>query len=196
MQNNQIENFIGIYDNILPDGLCEKYIEYFQDLQSSGFVNDRLSFQNVQPHLLKDLASSMVGGSFVYETKIHYIAHDFVNAFWSTCYPDYLQKYSILSGVAQHKIYDLKIQKTMPGEGYHTWHPEITNRNNCNRLLVFILYLNDVAEGGETEFLYYPKRVTPKKNRLVLWPAGFTHTHRGNQPLIGEKYILTGWVEL
>ena len=53
MQNNQIENFIGIYDNILPDGLCEKYIEYFQDLQSSGFVNDRLSFQNVQPHRLQ-----------------------------------------------------------------------------------------------------------------------------------------------
>jgi len=38
-------------------------------------------------------------------------------------------------------------------------------------------------------------RVKPKKGRLILFPAGFTHTHRGNPPLDGEKYIITGWVE-
>jgi len=57
------------------------------------------------------------------------------------------------------------------------------------------LYLNDVEEGGETEFLYVKRRVSAKKGRFVLWPAGFTHTHRGNPPLSGEKYIMTGWVE-
>jgi hypothetical protein len=56
-------------------------------------------------------------------------------------------------------------------------------------------YLNDVEEGGETEFLYQKKRVKPVKNRVVVWPAGFTHTHRGNPPLSNAKYIITGWVE-
>jgi len=61
--------------------------------------------------------------------------------------------------------------------------------------MAFILYLNDVADGGETEFLYYPRRIKPKTGKLVLFPGGYTHTHRGNPPLLGTKYILTGWVE-
>ena len=31
---------------------------------------------------------------------------------------------------------------------------------------------------------------------MVIWPAGFTHCHRGNPPLDRDKYILTGWLEL
>jgi hypothetical protein len=62
--------------------------------------------------------------------------------------------------------------------------------------MTFILYLNDIDEGGETEFLYYPKRVKAKQGRLILWPAGFTHTHRGNPPLSNTKYVMTGWIEM
>ena len=61
--------------------------------------------------------------------------------------------------------------------------------------LTFILYLNDIEEGGETEFLYYSKRIKAEKGKLIMWPAGFTHTHRGNPPLTDVKYILTGWLE-
>lgn len=62
--------------------------------------------------------------------------------------------------------------------------------------MAFIVYLNDVEGGGETEFLYLGRRVSPVQGRLVIFPAGYTHTHRGNPPLSGEKYILTGWIEL
>ena len=66
-------------------------------------------------------------------------------------------------------------------------------------LIVFgatwMLYLNTVQEGGETEFLYKSLRVQPKAGRFVLWPSGYTHTHRGNPPLNQDKYILTGWAE-
>ena len=58
-----------------------------------------------------------------------------------------------------------------------------------------MLYLNSVTEGGETEFLYQKRRIKPQQGRLVIFPAGFTHTHRGNPPLSGDKYILTSWVE-
>ena len=61
--------------------------------------------------------------------------------------------------------------------------------------MAFILYLNDVDEGGETEFLYQSRRVKAKAGTVVLWPAAYTHVHRGNPPLSGSKYILTGWLE-
>ena len=95
----------------------------------------------------------------------------------------------------QYGILTLKIQKTIPGEGYHTWHYEDAIQKTRDRIATFILYLNDVEDGGETEFLYYPKRIKPEQGKLILWPAGYTHTHRGNQPLSGEKYILTSWLE-
>tara|TARA_R110002012_G_scaffold771_3_gene3401 strand:- start:1435 stop:1971 length:537 start_codon:yes stop_codon:yes gene_type:complete len=92
---------------------------------------------------------------------------------------------------------DLKIQKTLPTEGYHVWHIEHGKGfENEPRAFVFSIYLNDVEEGGETEFLNFSQRVKPKKGRIVIWPAGFPYVHRGNPPLSGEKYILTSWMML
>ena len=56
-----------------------------------------------------------------------------------------------------------------------------------------MIYLNDVEEGGETEWLYQQLKIKPKKNTAVIWPGSFTHLHRGNPPISGTKYILTGW---
>ena len=104
-------------------------------------------------------------------------------------------KHSQRVKLPKNKIYDVKIQKTDPGQGYHIWHTENQGKDTRDRFLEFTLYLNDVEEGGETEFLYLKKRYKPIKNRLLIWPTGFTHTHRGNQPISNSKYILTGWVE-
>ena len=65
-----------------------------------------------------------------------------------------------------------------------------------NAATVKAMHLNDVEEGGETEFLHFSKRVKPKTGRIVIWPAGFPYVHRGNPPLSGEKYILTSWMML
>jgi len=58
-----------------------------------------------------------------------------------------------------------------------------------------MLYLNNIEQGGETEFLYQIKRIKPEADKLLIWPAGYTHVHRGNPPLSNDKYILTGWIE-
>jgi hypothetical protein len=90
----------------------------------------------------------------------------------------------------------MRLQKTPPGGGFHDWHCENSNFQNCQRIVVFMVYLNDITDGGETEFLYYRKRIQPAAGRILIWPAGYPHTHRGNPPLSETKYILTGWLEL
>lgn len=93
---------------------------------------------------------------------------------------------------------DMKVQKTPPRGGFHNWHCEHGREDNASfRTLVWTFYLNDIPDGeGETEFLEYGVRVQPKKGDLCLFPAGWTHTHRGNAVYSCDKYIATGWYYL
>ena len=68
----------------------------------------------------------------------------------------------------------------------------IPNVNN-NRELVFMTYLNDVHTGGETEFMFYNLKIKPQKGLTLVWPAGWTHLHRGLPSPTTEKMIVTGW---
>jgi hypothetical protein len=65
-------------------------------------------------------------------------------------------------------------------------------KNNQIRMLAFIWYLNDVHEGGETEFL--KGKVTPKRGSLLIFPCSWTYLHKGNVPVSNNKYIITGWI--
>ena len=44
-----------------------------------------------------------------------------------------------------------------------------------------MVYLNDIplGNGGATDFLSQKISIQPKKGTLLLWPAGYTHVHKG-----------------
>jgi len=62
------------------------------------------------------------------------------------------------------------------------------------RELVWMTYLNDVHTGGETEFMFYKLKIKPQRGLTLLWPAGWTHLHRGLPSATTEKMIITGWL--
>lgn len=82
--------------------------------------------------------------------------------------------------------------------GYPYWHCELYPKDGgcetLHRHLLWMVYLNDDFDEGETEFLYQGRKLKPKAGTLVLAPAAFTHTHRGNMPKDGDKYIATSWI--
>jgi len=87
------------------------------------------------------------------------------------------------------------LQKTEPmGGGFHNFHCEDQGWNVAHRTMAWMVYLNDVEDGGETEFIYQQKRFKPERGSVLLWPASYTHMHRGNPPLT-NKYIATGWYQ-
>lgn len=184
-----MNDFIGLYENAYSDEYCDALISYHNVMAENGLALSRDETTAIE----KEDTSVMSGQSYLHNGNMF---KEFCEKFWGSVYLEYQKKYNILSTFGKHTIYSAKIQKTEIGGGYHVWHCENQARSECARILNFILYLNDVDDGGETELLYYHKRIKPKKGTLLLFPAGMTHTHRGNPPLSGIKYILTGWVEM
>ena len=82
--------------------------------------------------------------------------------------------------------------------GYPYWHCELYPRDGSaetlHRHLLWTIYLNDGFAGGETEFLFQQRKIAPATGDLLIAPTAFTHTHRGNRPRGGDKFIATSWI--
>ena len=191
-----MNNFIEIYKNVFDDNFCKTMIEQYENGIEQGFGLTRQEHDKVSKTQKED-TSFFYNSNYYLPVKIvkQDLVNNFNSIFWETCYKHYADKYAILQTAAHHNSYEVKIQKTRPGQGYHDWHFESMGRDTANRLLTWTVYLNDEFEAGETEFLYQHYRYKPQKGDCIIFPAAYTHTHRGNPPIGGDKYIITGWVE-
>tara|TARA_R110000744_G_scaffold217792_1_gene336486 strand:+ start:432 stop:1022 length:591 start_codon:yes stop_codon:yes gene_type:complete len=189
-----IDNFIGVYDNYITLDECNRAIKLYEDQNKFNNTINRIGFENASILRKQD--------------KQFFAIENNLDVWWESLKPmifnfDMAFKHYIETTGAKD-AYDtpfhfttLKIQKTLPTEGYHIWHIEHNKGyDNEPRAFAYSIYLNDVEDGGETEFLHQSVRVKPKTGRIVIWPAGFPYLHRGNPPLSGEKYILTSWMLL
>lgn len=93
----------------------------------------------------------------------------------------------------------INLQWYRAGEGgYPYWHCELYPRDGgcetLHRHLLWTLYLNDGFAEGETEFLFQQRKIAPQAGALLIAPTAFTHTHRGNRPQGGDKFIATSWI--
>lgn len=189
----ELNNHIGIFENAFSPAECGRLISMFHNYKAMGTTRTRVESQKALSHTVNDQTLFMFDEVVVLGSLPDL---SLVNARIWDAYDAYTAHYSTLRALPQQVIYSMRLQRTVPGEGYHTWHHERTGKEMMSRMATFILYLNDVTEGGETEFLHFPLRVKPKQGTLIIWPATYTHTHRGNPPLAGEKFILTGWIDV
>lgn len=188
-------NFIGMYDNVFPEYFCQHMISEFERLNSNGHCGNRQDSENAKKYIKQDEFCFLnMKNHSVSKFQEQNSERLFLNGL-QNCFDDYVEEYDILKN-ASLKCTTIKMQKTVPGAGYHVWHSEQGNDSMSNRGLVYSVYLNTLDENGagETEFLYQRIRIPPKENTLIIWPAAFTHAHRGNV-VHGQtpKYIITGW---
>lgn len=221
MFTEDYNQFIGLYTNIFPEGFSEFLISEFERIKSEGnFVKSRQSDEGISRStkddnfvFLSELHNDSKAIKNKHDLELNFGSDDdaILRSFKNSngeylpttktiidclqdCFDRYVEHYAVLTE-PDHDMRGscIKMQKTRPGGGYHVWHSE----QSCieqQRVLVWTIYLNDIDEAGETEFLYQKFRLPPKKDSCAIFPAAFTHTHRGNV-VHGEKdkYILTGW---
>ena len=179
-------DLIRRYEGAFSKEDCDKIIENIEFLEKNHFmVHQNGGGVHLQDHHTINLISD-------YDLpSAHEISNTIIPKL-KPCIDEYLEAFSVL-GRCKFLVYDCKLKKIPEGGGFHNWHFENSELQYGQRHLVLQLYLNDEFDGGETEFLYQHRIEKAKKGDVLIFPCSFTHTHRGNPPLGGTKYLATTW---
>jgi prolyl 4-hydroxylase len=186
---NQVNNFIEGY--YLEDlSICDKLIELFEN--SNKKIIGRVGTGDV----VKEIKESTDLNLFAEDIQKHKEVNDYMQQL-NKSLTLYKQKYKYCDekigpwGLEGH----FNIQKYVPGQAFHGMHCERASIKTSKRHLVWMTYLNDVKEGGETEFYHQKIKVKPEKGLTLIWSADWTFMHRGITTINEDKYIITGWFE-
>ena len=189
----ELDNSIYIANVMFPDESCDEVIDIFEN--KSKLFPENHFLKNADGLYRKDKACFLDDFEICLYSDIgNFGLVSDINNYLNEALEEYCNHFESVRRISLRSTRQ-KLQKTQKGGGYHNWHSEQENIDSAVRVLTWSIYLNDVAEGGETEFLYQKCRFKPQKNTLMIWPSQFTHVHRGNPPLSNDKYIITGWVE-
>jgi hypothetical protein len=186
--------FLYTKKNALSFELCNSFIQAFEN-----------SPQDQQPGILygPEGASSSLGKkstdiSFtpnwlnkpIWGNLLHQLV-DIINQNRSDYYLRFQTAFDKLDPIELGTIFNM--QRYLPEEGFSSYHCERASLKHSNRVLVWMVYLNDVTNRGETEFYYQHHFEPAEQGKLVIWPSDWMYLHRGIPSPTQTKYILTGW---
>ena len=191
-KQNLTPNFIGSWI-MNPLSICDELITYFESNQNkqkrgTSGVGKNLDIKNsiditVSPKEIK------LPGNEVFEKYFH-------NLF--SCYKDYVLQWPFLSVFPENlQVGKFNLQRYQSGQHFQSMHTERSSLETLHRVFAWMTYLNDVdvKEGGSTFFSHYGLEVQPRKGLTLIWPAEWTHAHKGNLLNADSKYIITGWMQ-
>lgn len=206
----EIEDFILIQDNALPEKVCEAWVEETNRIgldflrrfkmdavtKPLGFVSpDATDDRDIKDRIFRSDDMDFPLSANI--SPMHVPMMTTMQGILQMGTVAYVDKYHALYKLGILTMPYFKYHVVQPTGGYHALHSEWTTQrpDNC-RILVWHLSLTTHEKQGEMEFLYQHKRIDPKAGRLIIWPAGFTHYHKGNIMRDEEKHYITGWFYL
>ncbi len=178
-----IYNFIEKYE--VSTSLCDNFIQYHKhnrEYKTVGKVNEGEVNKNIK---------DSVDVYFCNGSQTPFILEFFEEL--TKAATEYTNKYNIHNYFKSDPLHI--VQHYKPGQGYFRLHYEREGLIVSRRQLVYMLYCNNLKNGG-TEFPFQNKKLKAIKGDLYFWPAEFTHPHKGIISNEEEKYIVTGWFNI
>ena len=184
-------NFIKIYNNALSSYNCKEIINWFENQSlMRGVCMGSNHTISVDLKSKSDWELPYGKTIFTNKTFVDLIIRDALIKY----VPFYRKSYPGVDNIDPWSVYEqYNIQKYDPGDAYHGLHCENMNDATLHRVMAWMIYLNTVTDEGGTYFDSYDKTLEAKEGRLVIWPAHFTHQHKGVISKTQTKYIATGW---
>ena len=186
---DQNPHFIGAW-NLEDDDLCNEIINFFEEnknLQRDGVSG---SGKNLE---IKKTTDIVVNANDIKNEKFKCLNKYINNLFES--FKDYQNQWPFLKSIVKEvHIGKFNIQKYSPGGHFAKVHTERSSISSSHRLFAWMTYLNTVEDGGTTHFSHYDIEIKPEIGKTLIWPAEWTHAHRGEVLNEDKKYIITGWL--
>jgi hypothetical protein len=194
---SEINDFIYINDDALPEEKCNEIVDYVTK-------NKKNNFEKIVAREEQDPTWDRNSGKkqwhqddffFHVHQNMGFPKNHIMN-FQNTTHnglEEYHIKYPTMPRGLRNPY--IKYHIVHQGGGYHVWHQEWSPSGHHHVILVWHLSLTSHENEGELEFLNYGRRISPKAGRLTIWPAYFTHMHRGNPIRTKDtfKHYVTGW---
>ena len=185
--NYELTDYVKVFEDVLTSDQCDLAIKYFDDNEEELATNGMVSSSNGEPRIDKSIKSvmqmPMCGNSeldAIFEESCSNILNYYVNSI--NFYP-----YSAFNDTG----YDMK--KYYKDDNFYKWHIDACKPEHLNRILAIVWYLNDVEEGGETEFKNGIK-VSPKRGKALVFPTNFCFPHQANVPITTAKYSVDTFI--
>ena len=180
------DNFIIRYKGAFSREDCDTIIKHINNFENNNLLVYDKKYRHREDHKTISVNNTEV------DLPASALISRLILPNFKPCVDDYIERFSILEQ-SKFTIYDLKLKKIPQGGGFHAWHYENGSMISSPRMFVIQIYLNDNFDGGETEFLYQNLREEAVAGDVLIFPAGYTHVHRGNPPIGGVKYIANSW---
>ncbi len=181
-----LDHFVRTYDQPGPPTWCAELIERFEQLQRFQQANGA----GIRPGLEQSAWTELDIGRIAdadFRAKINqFIVESFIQ------YNKDLGLSMPISPPRQHAELIVKRYRAGTDESFQLHFDALGEVSN--RYLVFLWYLNDVDEGGATEFPDLRLAIAPKAGRLLVFPPYWMFQHRGTPPISGDKYILSTYL--
>ena len=188
----ETDQFIGIFPNAINDELSTDFLNWFNEVDKAQLTMPSSALAHTG---LNEVGRKDVVVSIPVSLPANMFPSELCRPLWqniSECLNIYRSEYMLQDRTTSSNMFNA--MRVYPSGGYHIWHHEHSFIMPY-RLLAWHLIIEAPAEGGETEFIFQQRRIPPAVGQLTIWPAGFTHKHRGNPPLKGQKTYLTGWFD-
>ena len=189
LNETKFPHFIGSW-KIENDTLCNEIIAFFEEnknLQNQGSTASG-----------KDLTIKKTTDITIAPNDLQNIKFKCINNYIEElhkCFVDYQNQWPFLKDkIKSLHIGEFNIQRYFPGDHFAKIHCERLGIQNIHRMFAWMTYLNDVDDGGVTNFSHYAIKVKPEIGKTLIWPAEWTHAHSGEVLNSGFKYIVTGWM--
>ena len=183
-------HFIGCWD-IDDMNLFTGMINFFEE-NSKQHIDGLVGHGKVDVNTKQSIDLTISPKMMANDNKYN-IFNDYFS-YLKKCYLSYLEDWELDKKWKVMDIGSFNIQKYNPGGHFKKWHWERETLAHAHRIFAWMTYLNDVEEGGSTDFRNFDLSIKPLTGRTLIWPAEWTHAHRGNIAN-EEKYIITGWLQ-
>ena len=181
-----IQDYCVVFDNVIPKDTCDLIIRNFE--RASDY-HERYDY-DTKPNFTQ-LNVTRNKGVYGLDTL-----NDFVVDISKKVVKEYKKLVpDCIYWPEKYAFEEFRIKRyNNDGVDCFSDHIDAADISTAKRFLAFFWYLNDVEEGGETEFLNFDLSVKPKAGRLLMFPPLWLYPHRGNPPVSNSKYLLGSYL--